>query len=214
MPDLADEPPAPGPCSARRDIHRDDWVVALREDVVQRPGHPDETFAPAGASSTPARSSSWPSTTRSGSAASASTATPAAASSIELPGRALRQAGRGPAGHRRARAAGGGRAAGRALAAPADALPERAGITTELHHIYLAHGLSHADRGDFELHAEEAELEVVWVPFEELLEAVLDGRVQEGPMAAAVLAYDVLTPRRSSCDGTMPVTAVVRPDRP
>ena len=106
--------------------------------------------------------------------------------------------GRGPAGHRRPRAAGGGGAAGRALATPARRCYPSAGITTELHHLYLARGLSHADRGDFELHAEEAELEQLWVPFEELLDAVLDGRVREGPLAAAVLAYDVLrTPRRA-----------------
>jgi ADP-ribose pyrophosphatase len=71
-----------------------------------------------------------------------------------------------------------------------------AGITSELHHLYLARGLSHSSRGDFELHAEEAELETVWVPFEELLDAVLEGRVREGPLAAAVLAYDVLRRRR------------------
>ena len=70
-----------------------------------------------------------------------------------------------------------------------------AGITSEVHHIFLARGLSHADRGDFELHAEEAELEQVWVPFEQLLDAVLDDRVREGPLAAAVLAYDVLKRR-------------------
>ena len=27
-----------------REIHRDDWVVVLREDQVQRPGHPEESF--------------------------------------------------------------------------------------------------------------------------------------------------------------------------
>jgi ADP-ribose pyrophosphatase len=70
-----------------------------------------------------------------------------------------------------------------------------AGITSEIHHLYLATGLSHADRGDFELHAEEAELEQLWVPLEELLEAVLDGRVKEGPLANAVFAYDALKRR-------------------
>ena len=30
--------------SGSREIHRDNWVVALREDTVQRPDHPDETF--------------------------------------------------------------------------------------------------------------------------------------------------------------------------
>ena len=70
-----------------------------------------------------------------------------------------------------------------------------AGLTSELHHLYLATGLSHSDRGDFELRAEEAEMEKIWVPVGELLEAVLDGRVREGPLAAAVLAYDVLKGR-------------------
>ncbi|MCW2710148.1 MAG: hydrolase, partial [Marmoricola sp.] len=63
------------------------------------------------------------------------------------------------------------------------------------HHIYLARGLSHSDRGDFELHAEEAEIEQIWVPFEELLDAVLAERVREGPLVAAVLAYEVLKRR-------------------
>jgi ADP-ribose pyrophosphatase len=36
---------------------------------------------------------------------------------------------------------------------------------------------------------------MLWVPFEELLDAVLDERVHEGPLAAAVLAYDVLRRR-------------------
>jgi ADP-ribose pyrophosphatase len=70
-----------------------------------------------------------------------------------------------------------------------------AGISAELHHIYLARGLSHSDRGDFELRAEEAELEVVWVGFEDLLDAVLQQQVREGPLVAAVLAYDVLRRR-------------------
>ena len=38
-------------------------------------------------------------------------------------------------------------------------------------------------------------MEKIWVPVDELLEAVLDGRVREAPLAAAVLAYDVLKRR-------------------
>ncbi len=46
-------------------------------------------------------------------------------------------------------------------------------------------------------------MEQVWVPVEELLEAVLDGRVQEGPLAAAVLTYDALkTARTTVTSGT------------
>jgi ADP-ribose pyrophosphatase len=42
---------------------------------------------------------------------------------------------------------------------------------------------------------QQAELEVVWVAFDDLLEAVLDQRVREGPLVAAVLAYDALRRR-------------------
>jgi ADP-ribose pyrophosphatase len=74
-----------------------------------------------------------------------------------------------------------------------------AGITTEVHEIFLARGLSPASRGDFEMHAEEAEMEVFWVPMADLLDAVLDGRVRQGPLVQAVLAYDVLK-RRGGLD--------------
>ena len=43
MADLSDEHLS-WPVVSTRDLHRDDWLVALREDVVQRPGHPEETF--------------------------------------------------------------------------------------------------------------------------------------------------------------------------
>ena len=38
-------------------------------------------------------------------------------------------------------------------------------------------------------------MERFWVPMAELLDAVLEGRVREGPLAQAVLAYDVLKRR-------------------
>ena len=70
-----------------------------------------------------------------------------------------------------------------------------AGISTEVHEIFLARGLAHASRGDFELRHEEAEMESFWAPMSDLLEAVLRGRVRQGPLAQAVLAYDVLMRR-------------------
>lgn len=63
------------------------------------------------------------------------------------------------------------------------------GISQERHHFYLARGLSPADRGDFVLEHEEAHMERFWVPFAELLAAVLEGRVADGPVALAVLTY-------------------------
>lgn len=70
-----------------------------------------------------------------------------------------------------------------------------AGLTDEVHEIFLARGLTHAPRGDFALEHEEAEMEVFWAPMADLLDAVLEGRVREGPLAQAVLAYDVLKRR-------------------
>ena len=61
------------------------------------------------------------------------------------------------------------------------------GISDELVHVYVARALSAADRGDFVLEHEEAEMETFWVPFDELLAAVLDGRVTHALVALSVL---------------------------
>ena len=58
---------------------------------------------------------------------------------------------------------------------------------------------AHVDRGDFEPEHEEAEMEALWVPFADLLEAVEAGRVADGPLVIAVLmahARGKATPRR------------------
>ena len=64
------------------------------------------------------------------------------------------------------------------------------GISSEVHHLYLARGLRDVET-DYVAEHEEAHLEVFWAPFEELLAAVVEGRVQEGPVAIAVLVYAV-----------------------
>jgi 8-oxo-dGDP phosphatase len=61
------------------------------------------------------------------------------------------------------------------------------GISSEVIHYYLARGLRDVDRGDFELVHEEADMEVFRVPFTDLLEAVLAGRVTDAPVIVAVL---------------------------
>ena len=70
-----------------------------------------------------------------------------------------------------------------------------AGITSERQVCFLARGLRPAGRGDFALEHEEAEMELLWVPVDDLVEAVLDGRVGESPIAVCVLAYDALRRR-------------------
>ncbi len=181
------------PVVGTRDLHRDAWVVALREDQVQRPGHPEESFArlvvehPGAVVVLALDDEERVCCIRQYRHAGQATF-------IELPAGILDKQGEDPQV-----------TAARELQEEVELQAEHwrklltlfptAGITSELHHIFLARGLSHADRGDFELHAEEAELEQLWVPFEELMEAVLDQKVREGPLAAAVLAYDVLKRR-------------------
>lgn len=61
------------------------------------------------------------------------------------------------------------------------------GITSEVQHLYLARDLRPADRGGFEPRHEEADMATGWVRFEDLYAAALDGRVGDGPVVQAVL---------------------------
>jgi ADP-ribose pyrophosphatase len=54
-------------------------------------------------------------------------------------------------------------------------------------HFYLARDLTAADRGDFVPEHEEADMETVWIAFDELVAAALDGRLRDGPTVLAVL---------------------------
>ena len=189
---LADRP-ASWPVAETRDLHRDDWVVALREDVVARPGHPGDRLRRIVLEH------------------------PGAVMVLAVDDdervlclRQYRHAGQHeyieiPAGLRDAGDEDPLETARRELREEAQlratdwrlllsTFPS-AGLTGEVHEIYLARGLAHAGRGDFELVGEEAEMVTLWVPMPELLDAVLDGRVRQGPLAQAVLVYDVLRRR-------------------
>ena len=61
------------------------------------------------------------------------------------------------------------------------------GISSELIHYFVARGLRQADRGDFTPAHEEADMDTLWVPYDELLAACLDGRVRDAPVLIAVL---------------------------
>jgi ADP-ribose pyrophosphatase len=61
------------------------------------------------------------------------------------------------------------------------------GISQEVGHVFVARGLTDVGRGDFEPEHEEAEMEVRWVPFQELADAVLAGGPVDGHLAIAVL---------------------------
>ncbi|WP_395657851.1 NUDIX domain-containing protein [Nocardioides sp.] len=77
------------------------------------------------------------------------------------------------------------------------------GFTSELSHYYLARGLTSVDRGDFRPQHEEAEMEAAWVPFAELHDAVVAGRLSDAHLAIAVLVARsrlAPAPRRSGAD--------------
>jgi 8-oxo-dGDP phosphatase len=69
------------------------------------------------------------------------------------------------------------------------------GITNERFHVFLARELTPAPRGDFELRHEEADLVTEWVRFTDLLDDVVSGRVHDGGLISAVLAYNVMARR-------------------
>jgi len=64
------------------------------------------------------------------------------------------------------------------------------GLSSETIAYYVATGLSPApDRDGFELEHEELDMTLDWVPVADLLDGVRQGRVTDGPLAQAVLAY-------------------------
>lgn len=189
---LADRP-ASWPVTRSRDLHRDDWVVVVREDVITRPDHPEHEFSritvehPGAVIVLAVDDEERVLCLRQYRHASAHVF-------VELPA-GLRDAGDEPAVETAKRELREEAEVSATSWRPLLSTYPSAGLTNEVHEIFLARDLSHASRGDFEMLHEEAEIEVLWVPMDELLEAVLDGRVRQGPLAQAVLAYDVLKRR-------------------
>jgi ADP-ribose pyrophosphatase len=61
------------------------------------------------------------------------------------------------------------------------------GISAEVAHLFLARGLVEVGRRGFEPAHEEAEMRMGWVPYADLHAAVLAGEVQDAPVVIAVL---------------------------
>jgi 8-oxo-dGDP phosphatase len=181
------------PVTSSRDLYRDDWLVALRRDEIHRPGHDEESFGrvvlehPGAVIVLAVDQDERVACVR-------QYRHPARSTFLELPA-GLRDAdGEDPL-----------ETARRELLEEAEleatewrqlfALWPSAGITAERHVFFLARGLTASSRGDFALEHEEAEMELLWVGIDDLVEGVLDGRVTEEPIAVAVLAYDALRRR-------------------
>lgn len=61
------------------------------------------------------------------------------------------------------------------------------GISDEVMHFFLARGITEVTDRGFELQHEEADMTTAWVPFQELYEAALAGRVGDAPLVLAIL---------------------------
>ena len=188
---LADEPLS-WPVTASEDLHRDDWVVAFRTDTVHRPSHPQETFRRLVVED-PGAVVVLAIDDDDRVVVIHQYRHPVQMRLVELPAGKLDEDGEDPlvAGQRELREEVGVRAREWTHLMTTYASP---GITAETHALYLARGLEEVDR-DFDPHHEEAELVVDRVPLAELLDAVLDGRVADGPLVMAVLAYEALKAR-------------------
>ncbi|KRC50332.1 NUDIX hydrolase [Nocardioides sp. Root79] len=182
--------PESWPVEASTDLHRDAWVLALRSDRVRRPGdHDEEAFRrlvvehPGAAVVLAIDEQDRVLCIRQYRHA-------AQARLLELPAGVIDHPGEDPE-----------QVARRELREEAAFRAERwthllstyssPGYSAEKIHYYLAEGLAPTDRGDFVLEHEEADLEQLWVPFDELVDAVLSGAVADGPVVQVVLALQV-----------------------
>jgi len=179
------------PVDSTTDLHRDQWVVALRSDMIRRPDHPEgDSFRrlvlehPGAAVALAIDDNDRVFCLR-------QYRHPAQRRFVELPAGICDVEGEDPleVAKRELREEAGLQATEWQHLLSTYSSP---GLSAELIHLYAARGLAPADRGDFVLEHEEAEMETFWVPFEELRAAVLDGRVTDAPVALAVLAYDAL----------------------
>lgn len=189
---LADVP-GPWPVSDTTDLHRDEWVVALRRDRVHPPGESDQGFDrvvlehPGAAIVLALDHDEQACLLRQYRHAAAGTFVELPAGLCDVPGEDPVETARRELREEAGLAAGSWRHL-------LTSVPS-AGITSERQHLYLARELEPAEAVDFTPANEEARMDVFWAPFSELHDAVLDGRVGEGPLAVAVLAYAALRDR-------------------
>lgn len=185
------------PVAQSRDLYRDEWVVALRRDLISRPGHPEETF-PRLVLEHPGAVMILALDDRDRVLVLNQYRHAARRRFVELPAGLCDVEREDPLTTAKrelveeaALQAGSWEHLLTTFASP--------GISSERMEIFLARQLTHADRGEFLLEHEEADMTVGWVPFEDLLAAVLEGRATDAPLALAVMSHAL---RRAPFAGT------------
>jgi 8-oxo-dGTP pyrophosphatase MutT (NUDIX family) len=186
-PDLADRPEA-WPVVASRDLHRGDWVVALRSDRIRHPDQPDgETFnriilEHPGAVVVLAIDdedraiclSQYRHAARQRFVELPAGVIDADEEPLEVGRRELREETGLEAGEW----------------TPLLSTYSSPGYSAEVIHYFLARELREVGRGDFVLTHEEADMQLFRVAYADLLGAVLSGAVRDAPVALAVLAAE------------------------
>ena len=182
--------PESWPVAGSEYLHRDGWVVALRSDMVHRPGHLDADPFRRLVLEHPGAAMAIAIDDEERVLCLQQYRHPAERSFVEFPAGICDVEGEDPleVARRELREEAALQAGEWTHLLSTYSSP---GISAEVIHLYLARELSPADRGDFELVHEEAEMELFWAPFDELLEGVLDGRLADSPVALAVLSCRV-----------------------
>jgi ADP-ribose pyrophosphatase len=175
------------PVADSEDLYRDDWVMALRLDRISRPGHDDEVF-PRLVLEHPGAVMVLAVDDQDRALVLHQYRHPVRRRFVELPAGLCDVDDEDPLTTARRELV---EEAGVSAATWQHLLTSypSPGISTERMEFFLATDLAPAERGDFEPEHEEADMSVSWVPVDTLLEAVLSGRLTDGPLVQAVMAY-------------------------
>lgn len=182
---LADRPES-WPVVDTTDLHRDDWVVALRADRIRPPGEPGATPFRRLVLEHPGAVVVLALDEAERVCCLQQYRHAAQRRFVELPAGLCDQPGEDPqtVAERELREEAGLTAEAWVHLATTYSSP---GISAERMHFFVARGLQPTERGGFEPEHEEADMDLFWVDFADLREAVLDGRVTDAPVALAVL---------------------------
>lgn len=177
------------PVASSRDLYRDDWVMALRSDAVSRPGHEHEEF-PRLVLEHPGAVIVLAVDDQERVLVLHQYRHPVRRRFVELPAGLCDVDDEDPLTTAQRELLEEGEVSASHWEHLLTTHPSP-GISSERIEIFLARDLSPAERGDFELAHEEADMTVSWVPLDDLVDAVLTSKVTDGPLGLAVLAYAV-----------------------
>ncbi|WP_372733681.1 NUDIX domain-containing protein [Nocardioides sp.] len=183
--DLSDTPES-WPVVTSEDLHRDGWVLALRADRIRRPGGGEEAPFRRLVLEHPGAAVVLALDEDDRALVVRQYRHPVLRRFVELPAGLVDQPGEDPlevAQRELVEEAGFEAATWTRLGATYSS----PGISAELIHLFLARDLRPADRDGFVLEHEEADMQVLWMRFDDLMAGVLEGRIADAPVVSAVL---------------------------